>query len=1168
MLASLLPSLIIVLGLTGTASPLAAQVCETQVIETGTAFHVVIDGATQLGAPLEAGEHVRLYDTYEDAKIVVGYAAVTGTWPLHIVAWQRDDALDLPGFTPGHALEIRLCDPTQPIELEGHPEPLDDAVYGTGEVLHLSSVGFLPHEPPPAPVLSEPPDDTRCVPLNPVLRWLPVPDTIVYTIQLGSECGLGEVLQAAFPEITWQPLQPAGHYFWRVRATDSFGAEGPYSECFGFGTLPLTPGLAVLEWPPDGATGQSLDGVLEWSAVPGVSGYEVQIDSDGCGNGPIVQVTTPSLEYSGLEPFTTYDWRVRATNSCEGIGDWTSCFQFTTAPVAVPSPVPLEPVDGATCQPDSVELVWSEVPDAVLYTVRFSTSSGTIEEREVSGTSTVWGDLEPSATYFWRVRVTVDEGWQSPFSPRSRFSTAPPVPGTATLVAPPPGADDQPRAGTLDWEDVPGAVGYRVQLGTDCGAGPMAEVSASEFPYSGLLFDTTYFWRVEARNVCGEYGDPSDCFSFTTEPVPANPAELVLRDGLNGYDGTDDNAMIDTRPDDNWGTSQELSVAALNIPLDVSDVQRSLIRFDLSGLSPSATILSATLRLFNHHSESPAPLEVSAYRLVKSWVEGTRGPTPQPEQGASCWNAARLGLLPWSEPGASAASDLAVNNDPDLDRFATPEDTTTLTESGVWYAWDLTEATRRWVAGDWQNDGVLLQAALETGSNRRLFHASEFDADPELRPYLVVSYVPGPGLPPVADAGGPYTGNSNQPIQLDGTGSHDPDGTVVTYAWDFGDGATGSGPQPTHAFPAGGDYLVSLVVVDDQGMTSEAASTIAHIQQAETVVLRNGEGGYAGADDNTLIDSRPDDNFGGADHIGIGTHNGPPDIVFTHRLLIRFDVSSIAGGMPILDARLRLYNHVAENTDPIEVAAYRVVKTWAEGSRSGPPEPQEGSSCWNAARLGELDWSLPGASAASDQAVNQDPDFDRYATPEDVVELGPEATWYEWDVTDAVQQWANGVWDNEGLLLAATVEAGTNDRLFRSCEYAADPGLRPCLVVTYETGAAGQGADPPAEEAGGPAAGVPTVTRLLGAFPNPFHRATAVRYELATPADVTLRIYDAGGHLLRVLGEERQPAGRHELAWDGRLGSGAAVPRGVYFYRIESGQAEALRATGKLLYLR
>lgn len=80
-------------------------------------------------------------------------------------------------------------------------------------------------------------------------------------------------------------------------------------------------------------------------------------------------------------------------------------------------------------------------------------------------------------------------------------------------------------------------------------------------------------------------------------------------------------------------------------------------------------------------------------------------------------------------------------------------------------------------------------------------------------------------LPPVADANGPYSGTVGVALSFDGTGSSDPDGTIVAYEWDFGDGGTGSGPTPSHTYAADRIYHVTLQVTDDAGATDSAMTT-------------------------------------------------------------------------------------------------------------------------------------------------------------------------------------------------------------------------------------------------------------------------------------------------------------------------------------------------------
>lgn len=80
---------------------------------------------------------------------------------------------------------------------------------------------------------------------------------------------------------------------------------------------------------------------------------------------------------------------------------------------------------------------------------------------------------------------------------------------------------------------------------------------------------------------------------------------------------------------------------------------------------------------------------------------------------------------------------------------------------------------------------------------------------------------------PVANGGGPYAGIRGQAVQFDGTASIDADGDALNYTWDFGDGATGSGPSPTHAYASIGVFAVTLAVTDSHGATASWATTAA-----------------------------------------------------------------------------------------------------------------------------------------------------------------------------------------------------------------------------------------------------------------------------------------------------------------------------------------------------
>lgn len=83
-----------------------------------------------------------------------------------------------------------------------------------------------------------------------------------------------------------------------------------------------------------------------------------------------------------------------------------------------------------------------------------------------------------------------------------------------------------------------------------------------------------------------------------------------------------------------------------------------------------------------------------------------------------------------------------------------------------------------------------------------------------------------PNVAPVANAGGPYTGAKKKPLTFDGRGSTDPDGDVLAYTWDFGDGTpTVDGATPTHEYNSWGTYTVTVTVTDGGGLSSTRTTT-------------------------------------------------------------------------------------------------------------------------------------------------------------------------------------------------------------------------------------------------------------------------------------------------------------------------------------------------------
>jgi len=191
------------------------------------------------------------------------------------------------------------------------------------------------------------------------------------------------------------------------------------------------------------------------------------------------------------------------------------------------------------------------------------------------------------------------------------------------------------------------------------------------------------------------------------------------------------------------------------------------------------------------------------------------------------------------------------------------------------------------------------------------------------------------------------------------------------------------------------------------------------------IVFQYKEGEYEGCYDSYLTSWEPTSNFGNAGALSIRTAG-------VKRPIIYFNVSSIPAGATILNARLQLYtSHYKSHAQNMTAQVYGLKRPW-----------QEMQVTWNKAD-NTTNWTLGGA---------EDTTQDRDATPSDSKVVSAINTWYNFDVTNLVQQWVSGARPNHGMLLIAT--GNTVEMSFWSSEYSVQ-NLRPKLMVEYIMGAVG-----------------------------------------------------------------------------------------------------------------
>ncbi len=99
---------------------------------------------------------------------------------------------------------------------------------------------------------------------------------------------------------------------------------------------------------------------------------------------------------------------------------------------------------------------------------------------------------------------------------------------------------------------------------------------------------------------------------------------------------------------------------------------------------------------------------------------------------------------------------------------------------------------------------------------------------------------------------------------------------------------------------------------------------------------------------------------------------------------------------------------------------------------------------------------------------------------------------------------------------------------------------------------------------------LPTYTRLLANYPNPFNPETWIPFRLAKDSTVVVKIYDMTGKQIKLIELGQIPAGNYvepnrAILWDGRADSGELVVSGTYFYQIE---VEGYTETRKMVIIK
>ncbi len=385
-----------------------------------------------------------------------------------------------------------------------------------------------------APDLTDPADGATAVSYKGgEFKWGAVSGADSYHLQVAENNTFAQAVlvidQTNVTQGSWQYalsiLEPNKTYYWRVYAVNADGPSGT-SAIWSFKTRIAAPVLAEYV---NNFRGAPLTGDLLWHPVEAADDYHITISPNLNMSSPVSDVsglTDTSFSYSGLLNNKEYYWRVNASNA-DGDGEVSETFKFTTI---LADPLLTSPADKKNYLPTDGFLVWKTVDGAAAYRVQLSkiedfSDIPVIDLDVPNDTLQAYSGLENSETYFWRVKAkddTLESNWSDVFSFTTIF--APPV-----LLSPADVSVDEPKDGTLIFNSLPEAASYDLQLSTteDFSSGIILDkpgITDTAVDYSGLEFNTAYYWRVLANTGSGESTVWSEVWQFTTVPEPGVPA--------------------------------------------------------------------------------------------------------------------------------------------------------------------------------------------------------------------------------------------------------------------------------------------------------------------------------------------------------------------------------------------------------------------------------------------------------------------------------------------------------------------------------------------------------------------------------------------------------------------------------------------------------------------
>jgi len=309
--------------------------------------------------------------------------------------------------------------------------------------------------------------------------------------------------------------------------------------------------FALSPTPADGALHEATWANLSWLAGSFAVSHDMYFgtsfdDVDNGAEGTFVGnlgTTTQVVGFSGfpapegLEPGTTYYWRIDEVNDADPNSPWKGdVWSFSVPPKTAYNP---DPADGAEFVDPNAIFTWTGGYGSKLHTVylgdNYDDVSNAAGGMPLGNPSYDPGTLEREKILFWRVDEF--DGVETHKGDIWSFTT----PGAAGSLQPANGAVDVQMTSTLSWTPADNATSHELYFGTDAEAVGSATAASPEYIGSralgaesydpgGLSWDSSYAWRVDEVYPSGTV--KGLVWSFST-------ADFILVDDFESYDDID-----------------------------------------------------------------------------------------------------------------------------------------------------------------------------------------------------------------------------------------------------------------------------------------------------------------------------------------------------------------------------------------------------------------------------------------------------------------------------------------------------------------------------------------------------------------------------------------------------------------------------------------------------